>query len=206
MKDLQKIHLDLGIIERNLLELKSILTATDEIEEKTLLDFFQKRPQLIAFMGVLTDFGQIDRYAYEFPIASDLRTDFVIGSSEDNSYLLVEFESGKSDSIFKKKTRSLKEFSASFEHGYSQVIDWFWQIEDIFRTELLSRKFGSDTIDYNGLLVIGRNKGLLKDDFKRLKWRKDKVIINSKKIHCLTFDQLLEALEQKMKLLKSIPL
>ncbi|WP_064197394.1 MULTISPECIES: Shedu immune nuclease family protein [Emticicia] len=204
MKELEEIKLNLGAIERHLIEFENLLKSSTEIEENILLKFFQSRPQLVSFIGILTDFGYSNRYAYEFPIVGEFKTDFIVGSAEEHSYLLIEFESAKNDSIFKKKSRSLKEWSPRFEHGYSQIVDWFWQIQDIARTDILKRTFGVEHIKYNGLLVIGRNKGLSEADSSRLMWRRDNVLVNNRKINCLTYDQLFELLEQKIKHLKSL--
>jgi hypothetical protein len=122
-----------------------------------------------------------------------------------NLLLLIEFEDGKSNSIFKKKKgKYQKEWSNRFEHGYSQIIDWFWKLDDLRQSVTFEDKFGVRDIDFEGILIIGRSASLNNIlDQKRFKWRRTHTIIQSKKIHCVTYDELLEDLKQQIKFLKS---
>ena len=45
-----------------------------------------------------------------------------------------------------------------------------------------------------GMLIIGRSAGVSESDRARLKWRTEKVRIDSHSIDCLTFDDLYEYL------------
>jgi Domain of unknown function (DUF4263) len=64
--------------------------------------------------------------------------------------------------------------------------------------------FDSEAINYSGILVIGRDEGLTQLDKRRLEWRQDKVIINSKKIFCVTYDQLYRDLSGRLDNIKGI--
>ena len=62
----------------------------------------------------------------------------------------------------------------------------------------------SNDIDFRGILIIGRDSYLSDYDFKRFKWRSKHTIIQSKSIHCITYDELLEDLKQQIKFLQFI--
>ena len=52
----------------------------------------------------------------------------------------------------------------------------------------------ANSFNYCGLLVIGRNKGLATIERERLDWRRRRVLVDSKHIYCMTFDELFEDL------------
>jgi len=186
---------------KELSEFKSLLDSNSELDELgEILPFFRDRPDLTAFIASATP--NLDRYdllAYELDLFGTFACDAVIGDSETKTFLFVEFEDAKPNSIFVKKTRDAPEWSPRFEHGVSQVIDWFWKLSDMHRTDEFEHIFGSHDITTNGLVVLGRSQDLSTRESKRLKWRQDKVLADSKHISCVTFDQLYEDLSFRMK-------
>jgi hypothetical protein len=60
-------------------------------------------------------------------------------------------------------------------------------------------QFGRDYIKYDGLLILGRDEYLGYQEQMRLAWRFDKVLVNSKKIICVTFDKLYEDLDKRLR-------
>ena len=63
-----------------------------------------------------------------------------------------------------------------------------------FDEEIFPNRFRSSKIDYMGLLVIGRDESLDLNERRRLEWRRQNTVVNSKHIHCLTYDELCEDL------------
>ncbi len=125
----------------------------------------------------------------------------MLGSKREKEFCVVEFEDGKQDTIFKKqKKRKNPEWSARFEHAFSQIVDWFYNLEDFKNTQGFSATFGPGYTSFTGLLVMGRSAGL--DDAKRnrLKWRTDTVSIGKHKVSCITFDDLHAGLYRKFNL------
>ncbi len=209
MKDFREITINWESVENELLSLENLLTTYQELEESSLiLPFFKKSANLSALIGkcYFPDLAEINRISYEFDFFGDFKADLVIGDAKRASFVFVEFEEGKSNSIFKKKKgKYQKEWSIRFEHGYSQIIDWFWKLDDLKQTNSLEGKFGTRIRSYNGILIIGRTKSLENiTDRERLDWRRNNTIINSKKIHCITYDELLEDLKQQIKFLQFI--
>lgn len=86
--------------------------------------------------------------------------------------------------------KSTKEWGRRFEHGFSQLVDWFCHLDDFKKTDRFHRNFGYGHIHFVGLLLIGRNEGLDADDIRRIRWRTSNVIVNSHPIICMTYDDL----------------
>ena len=120
--------------------------------------------------------------------------------SKRGAYCFIEFENAAPDSIFVKAgKKSSLEWAARFDKGYSQIIDWFWKLHDLAGTSTAKARFDNrESIDYYGLLVIGRSRDLKPLEFKRLEWRRQKVIIDSRHVHCVTFDEFYEDLAYKL--------
>jgi hypothetical protein len=45
---------------------------------------------------------------------------------------------------------------------------------------------------------LRRSAGLEKKDLRRLRWREERVVVNSHPIHCITYDELYEELSQRL--------
>jgi hypothetical protein len=58
----------------------------------------------------------------------------------------------------------------------------------------MEARFGKRSIRYTGVLIIGRDQHLQGGERLRLEWRQDHVVVNSKHIVCVTYDQLLDDL------------
>ncbi len=199
-KEFLSIEVDFGRCRTDLIEFKSLL---DHFrfgtlnERESVLKFFQGHPHLGALIGnVDRNMGHVDRIAFEFDFFGDYAADLAVGDSRKGHYCFVEFENAAPDSIFKKVGRKASlEWSNRFEHGYSQIIDWFWKLHDLARTEAGRARFGhGGAFNYSGLLVIGRSDGLAELERQRLEWRRNKVVVDSKVIRCVTFDELYEDL------------
>lgn len=57
---------------------------------------------------------------------------------------------------------------------------------------------GAESIRYYGLLVIGRTGHLEPLERARFSWRRDRVVVDSRHIYCLTFDELYNDLRDKL--------
>ncbi|MEA5141600.1 Shedu immune nuclease family protein [Arcicella rigui] len=208
MKDFKEISIHWESVEEELSAFEKLLSEYQDLSESSdILPFFRKSPNLSAFIGKIyfPTLSNINRISYEFDFFGDFKADLAIGDSMKESYAFIEFEDGKHNSIFKtSKAKYQKDWSNRFEHGYSQIIDWFWKLDDLKQTTSFKEKFNSNDIDFRGILIIGRDSYLSDYDFKRFKWRSKHTIIQSKSIHCITYDELLEDLKQQIKFLQFI--
>jgi len=200
MKEFESYKFNLVTYKEELEAFKQLLTKPNLEESKDILPFFKENQHLVAQIGTLVpDMQTPDKIAYEFDIFGDFKSDCVVGDSKGQNYCFIEFEDANKKSVFVQKTGKYKpEFSPRFEHGFSQIVDWFYKLDGLQDSRDFKERFGSSEINYHGILIIGRNDYLDEPLKDRLKWRTNHVIINSKQILCYTFDDLYERLNRKL--------
>ena len=134
-------------------------------------------------------------YLPECSVVHEFRADYAVANRDRTKFLFVEFEDAKEDSIFSLKTMTKAhhsyQWSRTFEHGFSQVVDWYFRISDYQKTSKIEEHFGAPKIDYVGILVLGRDRFLKQAGLtQRFEWRRKFTVINSQHLHCFTFDEL----------------
>jgi hypothetical protein len=209
------INYKFDIIEcdKQIQELEIFLANNLEIGEtgdNGLQKFFSDRPSLILLLGYW-HFG-LEPAFYKSEVSlfnSEFRADFVIADQQKRKFVFVEFEDAKAYSVFKIKSPKTEsgntsyEWSSRYEHGLSQFIDWYYRMDDYERTNKFEEYFGHRQVSYTGLLVIGRDNFIRESGLmQRFRWRSMKTVIDSKPLHCMTFDQLFEELREKLSTLK----
>lgn len=161
-------------------------------ESKDVLPFFKKSINLSLL--ICTYFPKIvaqDVYAHEYMIDGDFVADLVAGSFSGHQYVLVEFEDGTAESIFKRKgKKASRDWAARFESAYSQLVDWLWKLEDNRSTAVFPSRFGHRRAKFHCLIVIGKGMNLSAEEEDRLKWRMDRTMIDSNAISVVSFEQL----------------
>lgn len=65
-----------------------------------------------------------DLYKFEFTIKGLFRADLVVGNNKSRKFVLVEFEDGNHDSLFRGGRSQYRHWSPRLEHGFGQIIDW----------------------------------------------------------------------------------
>lgn len=182
-------------------EFRALLAASPELEERRdILPFFREKRHLSAFIGSYSPYvSQCDQLAYEYSLFGDFACDLVAGYSEARSYCFVEFEDARTDSIFvRRKGRNTPEWSSRFEHGFSQLVDWFWKLDDARPSAEFRHRFGPRQPYILGMLVVGRDHALHDREQHRLDWRLARVVVDSKPVLCLTYDRLLAQLDKRL--------
>ncbi|MCU0433856.1 MAG: DUF4263 domain-containing protein [Bacteroidia bacterium] len=200
MTGFESSKLDSVLLKKELNELRNLINSGDKLDEQRVIQpFFRKRKQLSAFIGSFMSGLDVNRVSFELDLFGDFSPDLVLGDSTRSRYCFVEFESGLPNAIFKKATgRKAPRWSGKFEEGYSQIVDWFWKIEEQSGTSSFRKLFEADSIACNGLLIIGRDKELDAFGRSRMSWRSEKVVVNSSLIQCMTYDSLLSDLERRI--------
>jgi hypothetical protein len=162
-------------------------------ERQSILPFFRRCLHLSAFLGSYhPGIDRYDRIAFEYDLFGDFSCDLVVGDSVKHAYSFIEFEDAGPRSLFKRQgKKSTRDWSAHFDHGYSQIIDWYGKLHDLENSDVFEARFGARSIDFNGTLVVGRNHYLEAGERSRLEWRRQRVVVDSRKIECVTYDQLL---------------
>jgi hypothetical protein len=207
MTKIDSFNLDISQCFAELKEFEDLLLTKDELSEsKDILPFFRSRLNLSAFIAYYApSMITFDRIKHEFSFFGDFRADLVVGDATHHTYCFIEFEDAAKNSIFTtKRGKSTSEWSPRFEHGFSQIIDWFWKIDDLKNTDSARNIFGDSNIEIYGIIVIGRDKFLSEPDRRRLKWRLNKVVVDSRKVICITFDQLAKDIRDRLSLYQTI--
>jgi hypothetical protein len=160
-------------------------------ERADVLPFFRAHRHLTAFLGsYYPNIRVADRIAYELDLFGAFTADVVVGDWERRAYCLVEFEDGAPESVFVRRGRATTEWSTRFEHGLSQIVDWYWKLADLRGTASLAQLFGAAEVDATAILVVGRDAGVVGVDRARLDWRRRRVVVDSRHVYCCTFDEL----------------
>lgn len=196
MPDFKPYSRDLAAARNEVEELRALLDSSDDLGEAAFRAFFEPRLHLRALAGLYTpELFRPDRLAWEYPLFGDFRCDFAIGDSVRGAYTFVEYEDARPNSLFVRQgEKATRAWSPRLEGGYSQVIDWFYKLHVMAETPDMEARLGSRTVRYTALLVIGRDQHLQVGERLRLRWRNDHVIVNSRRVHCVTYDQLLDDL------------
>jgi hypothetical protein len=201
MKHLDPVVFSADQCRNELAELHALLAAEPDLKEaQDILPFFRARRHLSVFIGSREpDLVALDRIAFEFDLFGDFVCDLVIGDSVTKTYGFVEFEDGGPTSLFVQRgAKATPEWSPRFERAFSQVVDWFYKLDDMEKTDEFEARFGSRSVQYFGLLVIGRSGTLAPREQRRLAWRQERIVVNSRHVRCLTFDELAAALSRQI--------
>ncbi len=191
---------DLERCRAELDEFDHLLASHAELSERDqVLPFFRARPHLTAFLGSYNrNLAVYDRLAFEFALFGGPVADVVVGDMAKQAYCFVEFEDGRAGSMFLQSDSPPRRWAARFNHGYNQIVDWFWLLDDLSERDAFEVRFGARTIDSAGLLVVGRDNGLAPEDRPRLVYRRRYLRVNSKPIYCCTFDELARELRERL--------
>ena len=108
----------------------------------------------------------------------------------------MEFEDGRADSVFKRKgSKATPDWAPRFEGAYSQLVDWLWKLEDMRSTADFTNTFGSHRAKFHGLIVIGKDMALSKQEEDRLRWRLDRTLIDSNAVSSVSFNELRDSMD-----------
>ena len=154
MKRLEPITLDLNRCRDELTAFKTLLDRheSETLREKEhVLPFFRKHRNIAALIGfsIQTAFASIGSLLSSTSSAitpptslSAMRPGRHMASS--NSRML------RPDSVFRKGgKKDTLVWASRFEQGSSQIIDWFWKLDDLARTDTLRHRFeGAKSIRY----------------------------------------------------------
>jgi hypothetical protein len=175
-------------------------------ENKHVLPFFKVRRDLSMLIAkYIPRAANADVLAHEYPLYGDFKADLIVGDSSTHNYLLVEFEDGRPDSIFKKKAgKATPEWAPRFECAFSQLVDWLWMLDDMRSTGRFKTDFGDPRAKFHGLIVLGKGVALDNQEKSRLRWREDKVMVDSNGVSVVSFEPLSAALDSWLRTYHSV--
>ena len=174
-------------------EFLAMLTSKPTLsEQKDILPFFKSRKDLsLLICNYFPRLRLADRFAHEYEIYGDFIADLIVGDSSTKHYLLIEFEDGRPDSIFKRKgKKATLDWAPRFESAHSQLTDWLWKLEDMRSTAHFQSTFGDRRATFQGLIVIGKGMNLSDQELDRLSWRTSRTKIDSNAVECISFEEL----------------
>jgi hypothetical protein len=201
MKEFISIAFNFAESKRQVEEFRNLLESKPDLKERDdILPFFKARPELSALCGLYgASLRRCDLVAWEHGLFGDFACDLVVGDSARHAFAFIEFEDALPQSLFRKVgKKATTEWSDRFEHGFSQIIDWFYKLADRRNSDDCEVRFGKRAIDYVGILVVGRDDHLQPGEKLRFEWRRQHVIVDSRKVLCLTFDELCADLLERL--------
>jgi hypothetical protein len=190
------------------LQLRHRLTSRRPLRERQdILPFFRERPYLSALCGTYTPtVFQMDLIAWEYDLFGDFAGDLAVGDSRTRSYTFIELEDAAPSSLFVKHGRmATREWSPRFLRGFAQLVDWFKKLDDRRHSDEFEARFGKRSIECMGLLVVGRDQEMDVGERFRLEWWRENVIVHSRHIHCVTYDELVANLLGYLSALSEVP-
>lgn len=210
MKTFGPISLDLGTLAGDLNDLEAFLASKSYRKERAeIAPFFKLRTNLCAALGLMNSAVESPgRVATELDLFGDFACDVASGDSEANAYTLVEFEDAREYSVFSRleEGKIMKRWSARFEHGFSQLVDWAWRMSaESGSSDALRRIFGDAHPTVHLLLVVGRDADLTKEDLARLRWRANHTSLGAFRMSCFTFDGVLQSIRRRLLLAAQQP-
>jgi hypothetical protein len=198
------IKLDRQKLEDELGDLESLLNSSTELKERAqIAPFFKQHQHLVAGLGYFNSAIALpDRVSTELDIFGDFACDAASGDSVSKSFLLVEFEDANEFSILGKADPGKnKPWSSRFEHGFSQLVDWAWRLNQEGGTsDAFTRIFDVSHPSIHFLLIVGRDADLDARDKSRMHWRANSINLGPYRLSCLTFDGVLTGLRRRLEL------
>lgn len=190
-------------VKNDLIAFDTLLKDNLELEETgsgSLQEFFKAHPDLLLLIGSALGGGLVPAaYLPECSIVHEFRADYAVANKDRSKFLFIEFENAKKESIFAAKaltkSNTSYQWSKTFEHGFSQVVDWYFRLDDYLKTSKIDEHFGAPKINYVGIIVLGRDHFLKQAGLtQRFEWRRDHTVINNQPLRCYTFDGLAKEL------------
>lgn len=199
-----QVEFDPGRCRVEIDEFGALLRSKTELSERDdIQPFFKQRASISSFIGsYMRNIGPAGQICFEYNFFGDFAADLVLGDKPYRQFCVVEFEEGGTRSVFKPSPNGhTRVWSPRFEHGFSQIIDWFTMLDDLKKSERFKRDFGYGHIRFSAMLIIGRDAGFTDaHDRFRLDWRTDKVSVDSNNVICVTYDELHRHMDQHLML------
>jgi len=185
--------------QTDLVAFERLLAERPELSERDdILPFLRAHADMVALLGSYhPNISAYDRLGVEVALGGHFVADAVIGDRARGAYCFVECEDARRTSIFAPRRQRATEWAPRFEHGMSQIVDWLWLLDDQEATMVLEEQFGPRPLDIVAVLIVGRDSGVVGIDRRRLRWRRDHILVDSHHIYCCTYDDLVRELRAR---------
>lgn len=172
-------------------------------ERDQILPLFRANPDLV--MAAATFFGFAPSlYAHELDLAGDFSADFVVSDNrhDESTTLLIECEGCLPSAAFRKrKYMKARAMGNKLFEGFGQVVDWLRCIDDLRRTNSLASTLAlpqTDAINYHGLVLVGLNNDLTKDEIGRMSWLSSRLTVGQSRVQVMTYTTLFNRLAGRL--------
>jgi hypothetical protein len=194
----EKIRFDARQAAAELDSFKAWLSARSHFSEREVVAEITSRRQMVCLLGYTILMPPPDLIKFEFQVKGLFRADLVIGNDKSRKFVLVEFEDGKEDSLFKGGTKSYRYWSPRLEHGFGQVLDWGWAKHTHPGDAVFTNSFGGRVLDDCYVVVCGRNPrpGSLEEE--RFDFRRTRLALNGVPLQLYTYDNLIDAMDDNL--------
>ncbi len=156
MKEFLSINFNPAQCRAELDRFRELLDSKDELSEQhELMPLFRECQQLAAFIGSrVPNIGPANRLAYRFEVFGDHVADIVIGNMEKKCFCAIALEDARPNSVFNKlESKATTEWGRRFEHGFGQLVDWFFSFDDHKNSAGFTKHFGYGHIEFVGMLL-----------------------------------------------------
>lgn len=175
-------------------ELEVLLATSQAVAERAeLMPFFKENRHAAASLGLLhPEVWTPTLLDFEYSLYQKYRADLIVGDETRGTFLVVELENAGVESIFESRGRKEPYWSPRFLNGFSQLVDWLYTLDRLPSGSALEDEFGRTDPSFYPALIVGRREAITRSEAKRLRWYREKVVVDSKRIIMLTFDDVVE--------------
>lgn len=196
--NLDKIRFNARQASDELASFKTWISEHSHFSERDVVAEISARRQMACLLGYTILMPSPDLIKFEFDVKGLFRADLVIGNDKSRKFVLVEFEDGREDSLFKGGTKNYRYWSPRLEHGFGQVLDWGWAKHTHPADVVFRNSFGGKVLDDCYVVVCGRNpqSGSLEDE--RLDFRRSRLQLSGVPLQLYTYDNLVDAMDDNL--------
>jgi len=196
--DLDKIEFNAAQAHADLGSFKAWIAARPQFPETEVVKEIAARRQMACLLGYTILMPAPDLIKFEFGVKGLFRADLVVGNDRSRKFVLVEFEDGKEDSLFRGGTKKYRYWSPRLEHGFGQVLDWGWAKHTHPGDAGFKNSFGGKVLDDCYVVVCGRDPkpGSLEEE--RFDFRRTRLSLSGVPLQLYTYDGLIDAMEDNL--------
>jgi hypothetical protein len=176
---------------------KAWLSSRAFFREVDVVAEIKARPQMACLLAYTIIMPAPDLFEFEFNIKGLFRADFVVGNDAARKFVLVEFEDGQSDSLFRGGTKQYRHWSPRLEHGFGQIIDWAWARHSHPSDAVLTNSFGGKVVDSCYVVVCGRDPVVGTLEEQRFDFRRS-IKMNGIDFQLYTYDDMANAMSDNL--------
>ena len=196
--DFDRIRFDAAQAAIELASFKTWITARSYFSEMEVFKEIAGRRQMAFLLGYTILMPAPDLIRFEFAVKGLFRADLVVGNDKSRKFVLIEFEDGKEDSLFRGGTRKYRYWSPRLEHGFGQVLDWGWAKHTHPGDAGFTNSFGGKVLDDCYVVVCGRNPRIGSLEEERFDFRRTRLHLNGVPLQLYTYDNLVDAMEDNL--------